>query len=266
MKKTGSLFCATISLALAVCEMNAQLSIASLHTEILVDFDTNLSGVNAGAFAGTGIVAAPNDGQLDSDAWRVTGLSAGDTSFGGDFTAASFTRGVSGGNTTSAGLHAFDTGGGNSTLGIQPLAGDFNPGTITLRIQNNTGAAVNQWNLSYDLFVFNDQKRSHSWDWAWSTDDITYNTIHEYNSTQALDSNGWVNVASPSISNLSATVANGGYLYLQWSGQNVSGTGGYDEFAIDDISIAAVPEPSMVALLVGLAGFLMVLRRKSLRA
>jgi hypothetical protein len=254
---------ATIA-AVAAVNLNAQVVISTFNSPVTVDFDSGLAGVNNGAFAGTGIVAAPAAGQLDSDAWRVTGLSAGDTTFGGDFTAASFTRGSSTGGITASGLHAFDVGGGNLTMGIQPALNDFNPGTITLRIQNNTGGTVNTWDLSYDLFVFNDQNRSHSWDWAWSTDDITYTNLHQYASPAGGDTApvAWSNVASPSASNLSASVVDGGYLYLQWSGQDLGLSGGRDELAIDNVSVTAVPEPATGALLVGGLGLLLVLWRQ----
>lgn len=64
---------------LAAGSLSAQMSITALNTEVIVDFDSSLSGVNNGTFAAGGIVGNPSAGQLDSSAWRVTGLAAGDT-------------------------------------------------------------------------------------------------------------------------------------------------------------------------------------------
>lgn len=262
MKKL-SILTLSVLVVLPALSLKSAMVIPALNSPVTVDFDNDLPGVNAGAFAGTGLVAEPSAGQLNSNAWRITGVRPGDTTFGGDHTDVSFTRGLSTGGVLAGGLYAFDVGGGNRTLGIQPHGqGDFIPGAITLRIQNNTGGTVNSWDLSYDLFVLNDQNRSHSFDWAWSTDDVTYTNLHEYVSPQGADALGWSNVASPAASNLSASVVDGGYLYLQWAGAYVAGSGGYDEFAIDNISVTAIPEPATAALLVGGLGLLLVVRRR----
>lgn len=269
MKKTPHLNKADILssciVVLAAGSLSAQMSITALNTEVIVDFDSSLSGVNNGTFAAGGIVASPSAGQLDSDAWRVTGLSAGDTTFGGDFTGASFTRGTSTGGVTAQGMWAFDTAGtgGNWTLGIQPGGNDFTPGSITLRVQNNTGGTVSQWDLAYDLFIFNDQNRSNSWNWAWSTDDISYTTIDTFSSAQGGDgSPSWNMATDPEALGVNASVTDGGFLYLQWFGDYVAGSGGRDEFAIDNISVTAVPEPAAGALLFGLAGLILISCRR----
>jgi hypothetical protein len=59
---------------------------------------------------------------------------------------------------------------------------------------------------------------------------------------------------------IAAIVPNNGYLYLRWSGADVSGSGNRDEFGLDNIAITAVPEPA-VALL-GSLGMLGLLCRR----
>ncbi len=45
------------------------------------------------SFGGTGFTATPAAGQLDSDFWRISGMSDGVTTYGGTFTTAT-TRAV----------------------------------------------------------------------------------------------------------------------------------------------------------------------------
>ncbi|WP_288004693.1 hypothetical protein [Thermonema sp.] len=55
----------------------AQLTLSNTNPAQTITFDATLSGVNDGQFAGSGFSPAPSGGQLDSDAWAVTGLSDG---------------------------------------------------------------------------------------------------------------------------------------------------------------------------------------------
>ena len=251
--------------ALAVSIAPAQLAVPNLEGALVVDFDSGFTGVNSGILTGSGIVADPSAGQLDSDAWRVTGLAAGDTTFGGDFTGASFTRGASTGGVTAGGMHAFDTAavGTNWALGIQPAGNDFTPGSITLRVRNDTGSTVDQWDISYDLFVLNDQNRINSWNWAWSTNDTDYTEVDAYNSPRFQDSPAaWVNVSSPEAIAVSASVDDGDFFYLRWTSDFVFGSGGRDEFAIDNIAVTAVPEPSALPAIFGAGCLLGLLKRR----
>ena len=108
------------------------------------------------AYTGTGIVPMPSAGELDSDEWRVAGLSDGDTTFGGSETGGDHGRGASAGGVGGGGLYAFEAGGaGNPALGVQPGGSDFTPGTLELRVQNGTGAALTSLDLAYTLYVLN---------------------------------------------------------------------------------------------------------------
>ncbi|MBK9195231.1 MAG: hypothetical protein IPO17_09645 [Flavobacteriales bacterium] len=49
---------------------------------------------------------------------------------------------------------------GSSSFGIQPGGGDWAPGTLTLRAQNNTGVTITDVDVAYELWVRNDQGRS----------------------------------------------------------------------------------------------------------
>lgn len=231
----------------------ASLVISSLHTTSSIDFT---------GFTAAGFSPAPSAGQLDSDTWRVAGLSDGNGTFGGTHTTGDFARGANAGTgVTTGGIYAFTVATGNTALGVQPIDADFSPGSITLRIQNTTGSTVSSWNLAYSLFVRNDQDRSSSWNWSWSTNDSTYTQLSSYISNDAADTSpAWNNPLNPSVNALNASVANNDFLYLQWTSDDVAGSGSRDEFAIDNISITAVPEPA--AAVIGSLGLLGILRRR----
>ncbi|MEM6528949.1 MAG: hypothetical protein AAF653_11695, partial [Chloroflexota bacterium] len=120
-------------------------------------------------FAGSGFAPAPAAGQLDSDDWRVTGLSAGSGTFGGTFTSGDFARGTSTGGISTGGVYAFEVSSGNTALGVQPTGSDFTPGAITLKVTNDTGSALTSIVVSYTVYFFNDQVRSNSFNLGYST-------------------------------------------------------------------------------------------------
>ncbi len=244
---------------------HAQVVFTSFTTQT-IDFDNTVSGVNNGAFTGTGFQSSPTAGQLDSDAWAVTGWSNGNLAFGGTQTTAAtdYTRGITGGGVTTGGIYGYDVdatvGGVNRALGIQPGGSDWAPGTLTLRVQNSSGSPIASVSVDYTVYVRNDQGRANSFNFSYSTDNTTYTSVAsaDLTSTATLDALGLVS-NSRSVSVTGLTVTDGSFFYLQWSGADVSGAGSRDEFALDDIDIsvtgAPVPEPSSYA---GFAGALLL--------
>jgi len=222
----------------------SQLSITNSSPQV-IDFSTTVSGVNNGAYAGTGFQPSPAAGQLDSDAWAVTGLTSGSLAFGGTQTTADYARGPASEAVSSGGFYAFTGAPGsaaNPSFMVQPIGSDFTPGTLTLRIQNNTASTIDQINISYNLFIRNDQGRANSFNFSYSTDNITYIPVPalDYTSPEAADALGWVQVGSSpsrSTSLLGLNMAPGGYLYIRWTGDDVSGTNFRDEFGLDDITV-----------------------------
>ncbi len=233
----------------AVSSSFAQVNIVN-QTPVTVTFDNSLSGVNEGVYNGTGFDSAPATGQLDSDAWKCTGLSDGSTTFGATANSGDYAKLSSSGMETSGGFYAFDVEPGNSAFGVQPTGGDFTPGTVTLRVQNNSGADITEFNIDYVLWVLNDQARANSMNFSWSTDDVTYTpeASLDFVSTETADAlPEWVdNDMSVTISGL--TIADGAFFYIRWEAADVSGSGSRDEFAIDDIEISAVIDLPNVSL------------------
>jgi autotransporter-associated beta strand protein len=231
--------------ALALCAMtgsaHAQLSVSSPSGSYTIDFDNTVSDVNNGQWAGTGFQSSPASGQLDSDAWAVTGWSDGSLLFGGTRTsppASDFARGSATAAVTTGGMYAF-SGGNISTghaLGIQPGGNDFAPGTLTLKIVNNSGSTITGMDVGYLLYVRNDQGRANSFNFSYSPNDGTYTpvTALNYTSAQAADTAGFVsNSEATTLTGLS--IANGDSFYVRWDSADVSGSGSRDEFALDNI-------------------------------
>jgi hypothetical protein len=194
-----------------------------------------------------------------------SGLSDGARGFGTDDTAGDHARGSSSGGVSSGGFYAFDvSGSGDYALGVQPAGSDFTPGYITLKLLNNTGSAITQLDIGYEVWVLNDQDRANSFNFSHSADDSTYTAVAALNftSTEAADgSPAWAKV-DRSTSITSINIANGANYYLRWTGDDVSGGGSRDEFALDDIQVTAIPEPATLGLLFGGSLMIGVIRRR----
>jgi len=113
--------------------VQATLTITDTSATFVIDFDNTVAGVNNGTFNGSDLSPTPDPGQLDSNAWKITGMSDGLLDFGGTGKTGDFAKGAFTGAVTSGGLYACEVQTGNYALGIQPTGADFNPGTLVLR-------------------------------------------------------------------------------------------------------------------------------------
>jgi|GEM_PF-2899024 len=219
----------------------AQLSLTTSGATVTIDFDATVPGVNNGIFAGSGFQPSPNAGQLNSNAWAMTGWSDGSLAFGDTQNSGDFERGSVTAAVGTGGVYALNDGGNRRFL-IQPAASDWAPGTLTLRIQNNTGSPLRQIDIAYDLFVRDDQDRANSFNFSYSTDDASYTQVSSMDYTSpgtATNTFFLVGGSSPSrrIRIAGLDIPNGGFFYVRWSGNDVSGTGARDEFALDNIAV-----------------------------
>ena len=194
---------------------------------------------NFNGFTGSGFTPSPSLGQLDSDLWSITGLSDGKLDFGETKTTGDFARGTSRGGVSIGGIYAFEVETGNSILGVQPAGFDFKPGELILKVPNDSGSRVTNVDLGYVIRFFNDQNRSNSLNFSYSEGGSTYTDISslDFTTPEAKDSSPvWQSkVRTTEISNLN--IAPDKFLYLKWTGNDVSGGGNRDEYGIDDITI-----------------------------
>ncbi|MCB0461236.1 MAG: InlB B-repeat-containing protein [Flavobacteriaceae bacterium] len=215
-----------------------QLNITLTNTDYTIDFDNTISGVNNGAFSGLGWQPTPVSGRLDSDAWAHTGMSDGNLNFGGTGINGDYARGSGNfGFSTTGGWYAFNNPGNGVALGCQPGGSDWTPGTLTLRIQNNTGNTLNSLNIDYDIVCYNNQPRANSFNFSHSSDNITYSPEATLNYTSPATATSTTIVSPKNISISGLSISNGSYYYLRWNGDDSSGSGSRDQFAIDNIVI-----------------------------
>ncbi len=224
---TGLLACFLAPIA----PLSAQLSIPAVATPVSVDFT---------GYAGTGFQAIPDSGQLSSNDWAMTGMSDGALNFGDTRLTGDFARGITTGGVSTGGTYALNQSGDIAIL-FQPAGSDFNPGTLTLRLQNNTGAEIAELNVDYDIIVINNEDRANSFNFSYSTDNVSYLPVPalDYTSPAARDA-GAPPFAVPRNTVLTGLgVPDGAFIYLRWNSADVSGSGSRDELGLDNIVVSA---------------------------
>lgn len=216
----------------------AQLSVTAPSMVFSIDFDTSISGVNEGAYDGTGFNPVPSTGDLDGNAWQITGFSSENQAYDATSATGDMARGSSTGMVSGGGLYAFEVAASNFAFGLQPTGSDFTPGTITLKVTNNTGSTISDVEIAFEIWILNNADRANSLNFSYSTDDLSYTDIGalNYTSPEASDASSWVQNDRSTIIN-GLTLNNGDTLYLRWTGSNATGSGARDEFAIDDITV-----------------------------
>lgn len=226
--------------------LNAPLGwqIASVNTPHTIDFDNTVDGVNNDTFQGEGLASAPVFGQLNSNAWAVSGFSDGNLSFGANTDeGGDFDQGVSDGEAPDGGIYAFETSPDNFSLGIHPAPDDFAPGSLTLRFQNQSGATMNSISIGYKVYVYNDKAASSNFNFSHSANNSTYTAVSGLDVVSPAAADGspiWKSYYRVvTITGLS--IPSNSYYYLRWSSATVSGSVEFDEFALDDIVLVANP-------------------------
>jgi Bacterial Ig domain len=204
---------------------------------------------NFNSFRGAGFTTTPSSTQLDSDFWSIGSFSdsPGTLAFGGTATSGDWARGVTTNGVTTGGIYAFAVSSGNFVLGFQPAGTEFNPGQAAFRgIVNSTPNTITTLNVSYVVYVRNNETRANSFNFSHSANGSSYTAEPTLNFTSAAaaDALGWV--AHPrSITLTGLSIAPGNLYYLRWNSADVSGAGSRDEFGIDDI-LVTTPVTSIV--------------------
>jgi hypothetical protein len=202
-----------------------------------VGFSGDFAWIDFGAFDGSGLAPAPTCGQLSSLGWAVSGFSDGDLAFGDTGTTGDYARGVNGGSAATGGIYAFPVATNDSALGVRPVGADFTPGAFTLRIPNDGITTITSVDLGYRVWVRNDQARGNSFDLASSTDGSSFTTVAGALVTSPDAPDGTpVWVATDRMATVSGLeIPPGGFLFLRWTGDDATGSGSRDAFALDEV-------------------------------
>ncbi len=220
--------------------LSAQLSVDNVNTNYTIDFQTTVDGVNNGVYNGSGFSSIPSDGQLDSDGFIIQGCSDGDMIFGEEKVSSDFTRGVSEGGVTTGGIYAFLVEVDNYALGLQPTTADLSSGEVILKFYNNTGGAISDILLHYDIWCFNDQDRASSFNLFYSLDGIDYTPVTDLDfisEVEKQESATWKKVTRAIT--ISLQVSANENVFLKWITDDAGGSSSRDELAIDNIIIEA---------------------------
>ncbi|MBE2280586.1 MAG: lamin tail domain-containing protein [Ignavibacteriaceae bacterium] len=218
-----------------------QLSINQLNTNYTIDFT---------GYAAAGFQPVPEAGQLSSNSWALTGTTAGDLEFGGTKIDPNtfYTRGLINGPADGNGLYAINDA-GNIRFLIQATSDHFTPGNLSLRIVNNTTSTITSLNVSYNLYVRNDQVRSNFFNFAYSSDHINYIEVPSLNYISPTDPDalGLFLAGNKSTTIEGLSIAPGAFFYIRWFSDDISGSGQRDEFALDDIVVSGISQAGVVA-------------------
>lgn len=216
-------------------------------------------------FDGSGFAPNPSLGQLDSDVIIATGFSDGNVTYGGTQTTGDFARGSTIPNNNTGGIYAFSYSTSSfygPSLGVQPDDEDFTPGTFEFRVQNNTGGPLTNFRIIYNVACFGTTTSS-TWDRISSLDfsysfngtDFTPKPELKYTSTiyyiSTKESTNYMNRSGPipidlspfiqKSSHFTGNLPDGAYIYLRFTGDDVSGSiGDRFPFLIDNVELRAL--------------------------
>lgn len=217
----------------------AQLDIPAPGDSALIDFS---------GFSGAGFAPEPAAGELDSDTWAVGGLGDGALAFGETRREGAFARGMTQDAVSRGGIYALDDG-GDTRLLIQPTAGDFTPGHLTLKLRNAGPATITSLRVAFDIYVRNDGERANALGFSWSRDGESYIAAWYpgYVTPETADTQGVV-FAGPYVKDLVVLpLETGDVFYLRWTSDDISGSGSRDEIALDHIRVRALTSTGVVS-------------------
>ena len=135
--------------------------------------------------------------------------------------------------------------------------------SLTLRVQNQTGATVGDWKFALDTWHRNNGTTgTQTISLGWSTDNVNFNNITSFATGNT--GNVWTaNAFDQAFTVTGGGVANNDYLYLQLNyAQPLPSWNGGSALLFDNWGVTAVPVPETQAALLGGLGLLALLRRR----
>lgn len=195
-------------------------------------------------FAGNGFDPEPAAGELDSDDWSALLNDFTICDFGASCggPGSDFSRGLGPGSNDIQGVWAYDVdGAGLIALGVQPVENLFNPGEFRLRLVNNTGADVSEFQVEYTVWINNDQDLASDLGLRHSVDNVVWADVDDALVSPAVaDGNGFTPTDVVLTVTPEVPIADGTQYYLAWRGVDDIRPGdgtARDEFAIEGIAL-----------------------------
>ncbi|MDF3129474.1 PEP-CTERM sorting domain-containing protein [Kiritimatiellaeota bacterium B1221] len=160
-------------------------------------------------------------------------------------------------------ITSFGITGDSSDLayGIGDNGGNWRPFAsfdLTLRVQNTSGATIDNWSFALDTWYADDDSSHANISILYSTDNITFTAIDSYTTSN----NAGVYTENDLAGTFSASIDSGDYLYLQFANDVVGGSGSGAGAVIDNWTVTAIPEPSSFALMGLSLGAVLLFRRQ----
>lgn len=198
-----------------------------------------------------------NDWGLSADAWQyqhthyLSGVPStfGDANNDGDM---SDSISVITGLSVLQNSEAFGEGNYVVTLGaINTVDGNSGSANIflTLRIQNGTGIAINEWSFFLDAWMHDASANNFSdFSIQYSTDNVNFTTL-----ASVTGAGGGLQSLGTIGGTFNAAVAADEFLYVKMDSFRPAGSGNGTGYAFDNISVSAIPEPATWAAIIALA-------------
>jgi predicted extracellular nuclease len=222
-------------------------AIATITTDDPVPASTRIFEEDFTGFDASGFAPNPTASQIDSDIWRVVGLSdIPNPAYG--FTSVAppandFARGVITGSAdpTTAGVYSPS---GGAALILQPTGAEIESGGfIEARIPNASGSTATGFDIAFDWSYRNSGDRSSSMQLSYSTDGTNFTTVPAANfstpSTKEASTPTTFSTTHETVSLTGLSVPDQGFLYLRWTHLSSSGANNRDEIGIDNVTIDA---------------------------
>ncbi len=200
-------------------------------------FDEDFTGFTAGGFAPN-----PTATQIDSDIWRVVGLSDIPTpAYGFTATTGDFARGtIDANDPTTAGVYSPLS---NPALVVQPTGAEMDAGGfIEARITNSSGSTATGFDIAFDWAYRNSGDRASNLQFSYSVDGTNFTLVPAASFSTPAVAGAATNIfalQNELISLTGLSVADGGFIYLRWTHLNSSGGGNRDEVGIDNLTVDA---------------------------
>jgi predicted extracellular nuclease/Ca2+-binding RTX toxin-like protein len=235
-------FTVTLSGATNGATLSDATAIATITTDDAPPASTRIFEEHFTTFAAGGFAPNPTATQIDSDIWRVVGLSdIPAPAYGFTATTGDFARGtIASNDPTTAGVYSPLS---NPALVVQPTGAELEAGGfIEARIQNNSGSTATGFDIAFDWAYRNSGDRASSLQFSYSVDGTNFIAVPAAAFTTPAVAGAATNIfalQNELISLTGLSVADQGYVYLRWTHVSSAGSGNRDEFGIDNVTVDA---------------------------